>query len=115
MAWMYPLHSCGHRGERYQAYGPSSYREQQLEAIESHPCPECRVAAAEAAAKESGLPMLEGSPKQIAWAAEIRERALRLLPEADANRVRGEKSAKWWIDHRGPLSRGEMPVRGVAR
>lgn len=100
MAWQYPKHICGHSGERYQAYGKHAGRELQLEAIEAHPCSDCRKAAAEKSAAESGLPMLEGSPKQISWASDIRERALRLLPTERAEKLRPEKSAKWWIENR---------------
>jgi hypothetical protein len=104
MAWQYPEHSCGHAGERYQAYGKTDGRERQLKAIESYPCPDCRKAEADKIAKESGLPILTGSPKQIAWASEIRMRALRLLPTEKADKLRAESSARWWIDHRSEVS-----------
>src|SRR3990167_3314191 len=103
MAWQYPKHSCGHNGERYQAYGHHTGRERQLAAIEAHPCPDCRKVAAEKSAAQAGLPLLSGSIKQIAWASESRERALRLLPADQAEKLRAEKSAKWWIDHRGEV------------
>lgn len=104
MAWQYPTHSCGHSGERYQAYGKNDGRERQLRAIESHPCPECLKQAAEQSAKANGLPMLVGSPKQIAWASDIRERALRLLPADKTEKLKPETSAKWWIDNRSSLT-----------
>lgn len=103
MAWQYPKHACGHSGERYQAYGHHSGRERQLAAIEAHLCPDCRKAAAEKTAQENGLPMLSGSPKQISWASDIRERALRLLPSERSEKLRPETSAKWWIDNRSSL------------
>ena len=103
MAWQYPKHICGHSGERYQAYGHHSGRERQLTAIEAQLCPECRKMAAEKKAIDAGLPMLEGSPKQIAWASDIRERALRLLPTERTEKLRPETSAKWWIDNRGAM------------
>jgi len=103
MAWQYPTHSCGHGGERYQAYGHHDGRERQLAAIESHPCPTCRRTEADRLANEAGLPLLIGSPKQIAWASEIRERALRLLPVDRSEKLRPETSARWWIDHRNAL------------
>jgi len=99
MAWQYPKHVCGHDGERYQAYGHHTDRERQLAAIECHPCPDCRKQAADAAAEAAGLPLLQGSPKQVAWATEIRERKLRLQPEL-TEKLRPETSAKWWIDNR---------------
>ena len=100
MAWQYPKHVFGHNGERVQMYGNMVGRVRQLAGIESHPCPDCRKAAADKAAIEAGLPVLCGSPKQIAWASDIRERALRLLPAERAEKIRPETSAKWWIDHR---------------
>lgn len=103
MAWQHPKHVCGHWGERYQAYGPHAGRERQLAAIEAHQCPECRKEAADKIAQEAGLPMLTGSPKQIAWASDIRERAMRLLPTERADKLRTEKSAKWWIDNRNSI------------
>ena len=102
MAWQYPTHSCGHDGERYQAYGKSDGRERQLKAIEAHPCPECRRKQADEQAAAAGLPQLVGSDKQIAWAADIRARALRLMTDTDlAERIRPETSAKWWIENYG--------------
>lgn len=100
MAWQTPTHACGHQGERYQAYGKHDGRERQLAAIERLDCPACRKAAADKAATEAGLPLLMGSEKQVAWAGEIRERALRLLPAERAAACRSETSAKWWIDNR---------------
>ena len=99
MAWQIPTHTCGHDGERYQAYGPGAGRERELARIESHPCPDCLKKAADEAAQKAGLPMLSGSPKQIAWATEIRERALRLHPEMAA-KLTPETSTKWYIDNR---------------
>lgn len=100
MAWQYPTHSCGHAGERYQAYGPHSNRVRQLASIESQPCPSCRRVEATASSVAAGLHMLVGSDKQIAWAHEIRMRALRLLSDEEFERYRAEVSARWWIDHR---------------
>lgn len=100
MAWQNPTHTCGHQGERYQAYGKRDGRERQLRAIESRPCPNCQMADAQKKAEESGLPQLVGSPKQIAWASDIRDRAMRLLPAEKTEKLRPETSAKWWIDNR---------------
>jgi hypothetical protein len=103
MAWEYPNHVCGHKGERYQAYGKMDGRRRQLAAINSQPCPECRMLAAHQTAEAAGLVKLVGSPKQISWASDIRERALRLLPEEKLNKIKSENSAKWWIDNRSQL------------
>ena len=100
MAWQYPKYTCGHGGERYQVYGKMDGRARQLAAIEAYPCPECRKIEAEQQALAAGLPLLVGSPKQIAWASEIRERKLRLADQEMAAKLRPEASAKWWIEHR---------------
>lgn len=97
-------------------------------------CPACYRAekAAEAAAEidkakaEIGLAELEGSPKQIAWAADIRgkfivasaERLARINDaEATARPARyrklvlqKEQSSHWWIENRIPLEAGQIPV-----
>ena len=97
-------------------------------------CPACYRAekAAEAAAEidkakaEIGLAELEGSPKQIAWAADIRgkfivasaERLARINDaEATARPARyrklvlqKEKNSHWWIENRIPLEAGQIPV-----
>ncbi len=101
MAWEYPKHACGHAGERVQMYGPTDGRERRLRAMERQDCPECRAMRAKEQAAAAGLPELSGTPKQIAWASEIRERALRLLPAEQAEKVKPETSARWWIDHQG--------------
>jgi hypothetical protein len=103
MAWQYPTHACGHQGERYQAYGKMELRERQRVAIERQECPACRKWQAEQHASAAGLPILVGSDKQIAWASDIRARALRLLPADKADRLRAETSAKWWIEHRSEV------------
>jgi hypothetical protein len=103
MAWQHPTHACGHQGERYQAYGKHDGRARQLAAIERQDCPACRKAAADKAAAEAGLPLLSGSEKQVAWAGEIRERALRLLPAEKVASIRTEALAKWWIDNRSAM------------
>ena len=97
-------------------------------------CPACYRAekAAEAAAEidkakaEIGLAELEGSPKQIAWAADIRGKfivasAARLARINDANAtarparyrklvLQREKNSHWWIENRIPLEAGQIPV-----
>lgn len=76
MAWEYPMHSCGHGGERVQMYGKMDGRARELERIERQPCPDCQVSAARKLAEAAGLPQLVGSPKQIAWASNIRSAIL---------------------------------------
>ena len=97
-------------------------------------CPACYRAekAAEAAAEiakanaEIGLVELEGSPKQIAWASDIRDKfivasAARLarISGADATArparyrklvLQREKNSRWWIENRILLEAGHIPV-----
>lgn len=77
MGWETPKHRCGHDGERLQMYGPMKNRARRLEAMEREDCPECRVRAVQEEAEKEGLPLLTGSPKQIAWAGQIRKSWLR--------------------------------------
>lgn len=78
-------------------------RARQLAAMESYPCPACRKAEAQKSAEALGLPQLIGSDKQIAWAAQIRERALRLLSVEKTEKIKPESSSKWWIENRYSL------------
>lgn len=114
-------HVCGHQIE-VQLFGKHEERERRIAYLESIECDDCRRAKANAAAlaaKEArGLLDLSGTPKQIAWANTIRERAYRALdclapfssyPYAKAL-VDGWKAkmdamteAKWWIDSRDSI------------
>jgi hypothetical protein len=98
MAWYYPKHTCGHEGDRIQLYGKHENRERILEGIERHECPDCRRKEADKTAEATGLPLLKGSDKQVAWASDIRVRASRLCDKFET--IKLETSAKWWIDHR---------------
>jgi len=74
-------YACGHEG-RVALFGKNSEREYKLKHF-ARICPECAAAQrakkdeeAVAAAKASGLPELEGSEKQVAWATRIRQNAI---------------------------------------
>jgi hypothetical protein len=93
---------------------------------EHQPCPACRAKAAQGKATAAGLPALEGSDRQIAWAADIRpdmiQQAEQLLhsevaklgdranepviagnlqkARANIERLRAITKAGWWIDNR---------------
>lgn len=88
-------HSCGH-SRTYNICGTDVHGERGRKAkwYASQPCPDCRRAEENAAAaqsnREKGLPQLEGSPKQIAWAETIRCAAVQ---------AKAITSAAWWIDH----------------
>ena len=100
MAGEYPKHSCGHDGERLQTYGKMDARRVRFAAMERQECPECRAKKVLESGTANGLPALVGSPKQISWAGEIRERKLRLATPEVAEKLWPEPSAKWWIDNR---------------
>lgn len=120
---------CGH-SETRQLYGKTSDRARKAAWLGSRSkCPACeavdraeksRVDAAANAA--DGLPPLDGSEKQIAWAESIRrhmvseaKRCVDTLlaehPDADGERLaasamtllRAQESADWWIDRAGQM------------
>lgn len=75
-------YACRHEGI-VDLFGKNSERERKLERFARGICPECAAAQrakedeeAIAAAKASGLPDLEGSEKQVAWATRIRQNAI---------------------------------------
>ena len=105
MAWYTYTYSCGHEAERLQLYGPGDGRRSKIAQLARHACPECREAAATAADAAAGLVPLIGTPAQIAWASEIRERALRLVSTEQRARILSESRASWWIDRRNDLDR----------
>lgn len=122
-------YSCGHE-ERVVLFGPSRERDRKIEWMEREGvCAECwqrklsadrASVSAEAAkaAEEEGLPKLQGSEKQIAWAEKIRADQLRVLNDSTERRLTRDEedkrelvfalvdrihrieSAKWWIDNR---------------
>lgn len=124
-------YACGHEDE-VQLYGKGSERTRKLEWLATQDCPACEKAArearnAEANAKaaaanvEAGLPALQGSDKQIAWAETIRAQFIpglqakraeiqaKATPENAAtveqacsiiNGIINQASAAWWIDRR---------------
>lgn len=111
-------YACGHTG-RVELFGKIKDREWRIEQMEKSNCPDCRHKAMDAHSEqkknERGLLDLEGSPKQIAWANNIREGAYATLdilykivtnPNAKAlvdgwkQKMDETTSAKWWIDHR---------------
>lgn len=131
MATYTVTHTCGHV-VKHRLYGKRDYRQWQLGRLAGENCWECRKAVQSAAAAEVaaevGLPTLEGSEKQVAWAetirvkklleasahrdrmlgwingndqlgAEEKEAAINLANEAH-DRLEQEQSAKWWIENR---------------
>ena len=105
-------HSCG-CVETVELFGKAADRERRIARMEAEPCAACR-------AKGSGL---EGTPKQCAWATDIRSDTRRTVEgmrdecrqkatdeqmaviDANCDKVQraidAETSAKWFIEHRG--------------
>lgn len=115
MGWLIPKHSCGHEGERYQAYGKMDDRYRRLAQIEKLPCPDCLKEAAEDADMAANLPPMTGTDKQIAWASDIRRRIMvgydslmaqtQTAPRGNEVKVclqaiREIKDSRWWIDNK---------------
>lgn len=80
-------HKCGH-DEEISLFGPMDERERKIEWLESKPCKACKHAEDNKKAERnavlmgfgftsiaedgSALPALEGTPKQVTWAEDIR-------------------------------------------
>ena len=138
-------HSCGHV-ETVQIYGTNVHGERERRAawLASKPCPECerraKAEAARAKAEEMGLSGLTGSEKQVAWAEDIRSKAVRdaedalgydqsralvasgtltaeqearlpLLERALREGASEHAGAAWWIDHR--FEAGPLVIKAV--
>ena len=115
-------HPCGHT-YKHRLFGPLDNRERALALESTEPCPDCRKAARKAERQEAhryaveaqpqiGLPDLEGTDKQIAWAVDIRQRVV----DSALDHISGERLtitwayiaaalglptyASWWIEHR---------------
>lgn len=115
------IHSCGCT-EEVQIFGTNVHgeRDHRTAWLESQPCKECY--ARERNAGGNGLAVLDGTPKQVAWAVDIRSDMLADVErfEAEATRrvtpgmeesvdemlgairseVERQASAKWFIDNR---------------
>lgn len=71
--------ACGHEVE-IQLYGPTAQREKRIAYLEKHgKCDECVEAERKAADQQqaekdqaAGMPELEGTEKQVAWARKLR-------------------------------------------
>lgn len=125
-------YACGHEGT-VDIYGRSRDREWKLAHEEEKLCPDCwkkqrdeerakQNAEAAEANKEAGLPELEGTEKQIAWAESIRKSMIdhiieyyvsQITDEAKAEHpeeyervmkafeaIKQHTDASWWIDNR---------------
>ncbi len=115
--------ACGHV-ETVNISGAYADRDRQAEYEATKLCYACyraeKAAKAAQAEVEDALPELEGSPKQVAWAKDIRQSVLYgrsgvryceqqyadLAEEDKAScreaiaSIKAQSSAKWWIDNR---------------
>jgi len=74
---------CGH-SETRSFSGRHSARDAYIEKLSREDCPACRAAQAKTRSAAAGLPTLTGSDKQIAWAEQIRQRAVTAFAEAQS-------------------------------
>lgn len=123
-------HSCGHSSD-YDVKSNADKRQQTIQWLSEQECRNCKIAKERMEAQKTrsleGLPLLQGSAKQIAWAETIRAIALKAvnyymitIDEAYSSKsylstsdkqgwgelqqqdiwLHQEQSAAWWIDHR---------------
>ena len=105
-------HACGHQ-EEIQVFGKRADREKKIAWLESQLCAECRAREGAAQGAAKGWAALEGSPKQVAWAEDIRGETMdaiaALKTRTDDEAARKDRviaylgriaSAEWWIDNR---------------
>ena len=114
-------YACEHTG-RVDLIGPYKQREYRLERLATEVCEDCKLAAAQerataasTAAAAAGIPVLVGTPKQVAWAATIRQEYLdEVLCGVADNVIEREARASWWIDNRYAISDAVNRVRRAA-
>lgn len=105
-------YACGHT-EEIVVYGKRVDRDKKIAWLEAQLCAECRAREGAAQGAAKGWAALEGSPKQIAWAEDIRGETmdaiagLKTRTDDEAARkdrviayLSGITSAEWWIDNR---------------
>lgn len=75
MTWIAVTYACSH-SHWQDIHGMELHRRRVLAAAQSNPCPSCRASLARSVAEQEGLPPLQGSDRQIAWAHQIRTEAM---------------------------------------
>lgn len=116
-------YSCGHE-ERIELFGKTSKRESYLEWLTTQKCPKCRrkerdERLAAENAKNAGwreqhhveeiMPDLDGTPKQVKWANDLRDGVINRTSHDLRERfqprmlsiIAERTSAAWWIENRG--------------
>lgn len=117
-------HACGHT-EEIQVFGKRAERERKIAWLEAQVCAECRAAEAAEASKATGMAALTGSPKQVAWAEDLRSETMgaiaatktrteseSALKDRVIKYIGGITSAAWWIDNRFFVGKG-MILRAI--
>lgn len=106
-------YACGHT-EEIVVFGKRADREKKIAWLESQLCAECRAREGAAQGAAKGWAALEGSPKQIAWAEDLRTESINAVQKIEA-RTETEavhkdrlikylgsiNSAAWWIENHG--------------
>lgn len=111
------VHTCTHTSE-IELFGANAERGHRISQLERMACVACRAAANGSVMDDTGatLPALTGSDKQVAWALQIRKRALSdadrfmVAHTGDAERLAvwqtiraylvGQQRSSWWIERR---------------
>jgi len=107
-------HRCGHAELRCLSGHWAYEKERDAERLKSRNCTACAATAKRAASAVKAaaareqlagvrLPALSGSPRQVAWADDIRLEklaALRWAAPAAVGPAAAVADARWWIDHR---------------
>ena len=106
-------YACGHT-EEIVIYGKRADREKKIAWLESQLCAECRAREGAAQGAAKGWAALEGSPKQIAWAEDLRAESInavkKIAARTETEAVHKDRlikylgtiaSAAWWIENHG--------------
>lgn len=108
-------YKCGCTTEM-QLFGKSAEREKKIAYYKTIECPHCRALAAQKEAEASGMAILEGSEKQIAWASDIRNTASvfatqalglakdKTVVEPMIDSLFSNPQASFWIENRDDLT-----------
>jgi hypothetical protein len=91
MTWITVPYACGHTHWQ-DLHGMELHRRRVLAAAQSNACPSCRASLARSVAEQEGLPPLQGSDRQIAWAHPIRTEAMAQAGALSCEMDRAEKT-----------------------
>ena len=118
-------HKCGHESTK-NITGKVSKRQSTADWHAEQNCWACQCAneSSRAIEKNSGLPALKGSEKQIAWAEVCRAKGLESLRDYLDDRpahlsaildwCQAKTESRWWIDHNEWYDRGVIREAATA-